>query len=210
MAIVSFAHGFVFVKTHKTAGTSLEVHLAAQCGPDDVVTPINPPSSSHEPRNYRRADGTSFANHMSAARLRACLPEFYDSAYTFCFERHPVDKCLSHFAMLLNSPAHDKADKPTCWDEYLEQGRFPLDDQQYLDDSGFLLVDRVYHYERLDEALDDLQTRVGVGRGPLGVREKGGFRVGGVPTYDEVMARPAQKRVIFDAFARSLTVTGYS
>jgi hypothetical protein len=28
------------------------------------------------------------------------------------FERHPIDKCLSHFAMLLNSPFHQKEGGP--------------------------------------------------------------------------------------------------
>ena len=99
---------------------------------------------------------------------------------------------------------------PTTWAEYLDAGRFPLDDGQYLDQAGDLLVDRVYAYERLDESLEDLQSKVGVGRGPLGVREKGGFRGAGVPSYDEVMADPVAKRTIFTAFARSLSVTHYT
>jgi len=36
--IASHRHRFVFVKTRKTAGTSLEIALSRHCGPDDVVT----------------------------------------------------------------------------------------------------------------------------------------------------------------------------
>lgn len=40
--IVSFRHGFVFIKARKAAGTSIEMALVARCGPDDIVTPISP------------------------------------------------------------------------------------------------------------------------------------------------------------------------
>lgn len=38
--IVSFRHNFVFIKTQKTGGTSVEIALTPFCGPDDIVTPI--------------------------------------------------------------------------------------------------------------------------------------------------------------------------
>lgn len=38
--IISHQHRFIFVKTLKTAGTSIEVFLSGLCGRDDVVTPF--------------------------------------------------------------------------------------------------------------------------------------------------------------------------
>src|SRR5262245_66480011 len=38
--IVSHAHKFIFLKTKKTAGTSIELALSELCGPDDVITPL--------------------------------------------------------------------------------------------------------------------------------------------------------------------------
>ena len=38
--IVSHEHGFVFMKTRKTAGTSVEIALSRVCGEDDVITPV--------------------------------------------------------------------------------------------------------------------------------------------------------------------------
>jgi hypothetical protein len=38
--IASFARGFIFLKTRKTAGTSIELALTPQCGIDDVLTPL--------------------------------------------------------------------------------------------------------------------------------------------------------------------------
>lgn len=37
--IASFLHGFVFIKSKKSGGSSAECVLAPLCGPDDVVTP---------------------------------------------------------------------------------------------------------------------------------------------------------------------------
>ncbi len=50
--IISHKHRFIFIKTRKTAGTSLEVALCKYLGKDDIITPI-----SLEDENIRRAMG---------------------------------------------------------------------------------------------------------------------------------------------------------
>ena len=40
--IISHAHKFIFLKTNKTAGTSIEIALSKFCGPSDIITPISP------------------------------------------------------------------------------------------------------------------------------------------------------------------------
>lgn len=42
--IVSHRHRFIFIKTQKVAGTSVEIALSKFLGPDDVVTPILDPA----------------------------------------------------------------------------------------------------------------------------------------------------------------------
>lgn len=61
--IASRKHNFIFVKTMRTASTSVELALSPHCGPDDVITPI---STRHDlqrlkddgvaPRNFAPAD----------------------------------------------------------------------------------------------------------------------------------------------------------
>ena len=38
--IISHRHRFIFVRTHKTASTSVEIALSRICGPEDVITPF--------------------------------------------------------------------------------------------------------------------------------------------------------------------------
>ena len=40
--IASFAHDFIFVKTRKVGGTSLEIVLSSWCAARDICTPITP------------------------------------------------------------------------------------------------------------------------------------------------------------------------
>jgi len=44
--IISHKFKFVFVKTRKTAGTSIEMALRPHLGPDDVATPIREDTAS--------------------------------------------------------------------------------------------------------------------------------------------------------------------
>lgn len=123
--ILSHRHRFVFVKTGKTAGTSLKIALAKLCGPEDVVPPTMDPAHDLEPRNHlgrsnplpelriaRRAGivldaaGTRqmllrrkrFGGHTPAWVIRARAPKEWASYTTFCVERNPWDKVLSGLA----------------------------------------------------------------------------------------------------------------
>lgn len=53
--IVSHSRRYIFIKTKKTAGTSIEVFLARYANAQDTVTPVAPEDATndHQPRNYR-------------------------------------------------------------------------------------------------------------------------------------------------------------
>ena len=40
--IVSHKNKFIFLKTRKTAGSSIEIALSKHCGPEDIITQIAP------------------------------------------------------------------------------------------------------------------------------------------------------------------------
>src|ERR1041384_7251671 len=114
--IVSHKHRFIFIKTVKTAGTSIEVFLSRHCAREDVLTPIDPPVEGHVPRNYegfaypaldvlkppfgplsdlwhpfRRRK--RFYHHMPARVIQKRVsPEIWKNYFKFCVERNPWDK----------------------------------------------------------------------------------------------------------------------
>ena len=135
--ILSYAHGFVFLKGRKVAGTSLEMALAALCGPRDVITPITPVDERYRlglglrPRNFAdsetieqeyiarvlRNDGGKvrddswprwrFFNHMPLREVLERAPESRGMRRVM-IERNPYAKVISQAAMLVGLDDYHK------------------------------------------------------------------------------------------------------
>ncbi|MGB9989633.1 hypothetical protein [Pseudoduganella rhizocola] len=204
--IISHKHCFIFVKTMKTAGTSIEVFLSSHCGEDDVVTPISPHVDPHRPRNHE-----GFYNHMPARDIRARAGgQVWEDYFTFCVERNPWDKVLSHYFMTKNSPAHNLGLGPDITlDRYLERGPMCLNHPHYLAEDGqTILVDRVLRYESLDVELGEVLPMLGIPfSGDLGVRAKSGYRTDR-RHYREVLT-PSQAAAIETMYRREIDLFGY-
>ena len=65
--IASHAHRFIFLKTRKTAGTSVEIALSKACGPDDVITVTSP-----EDEELRTAAGGRGMSMQPAGTTTCC------------------------------------------------------------------------------------------------------------------------------------------
>jgi hypothetical protein len=64
--IVSFARNFIFLKTRKTGGTSIEIALTPNCGVADILTPI-----SVEDELLRLVDGRVAARNYATPAIEA-------------------------------------------------------------------------------------------------------------------------------------------
>ena len=79
--IVSHEHRFIFLKTRKTAGTSVEIALSGICGPDDIITPITPAdevlrADLRGPQNFASPPLVREAtNHSPARKAREIVGE---------------------------------------------------------------------------------------------------------------------------------------
>ena len=210
--LLSHRYRFIFLKTRKTAGTSVEVDLARYLGPDDVITRIQPPIPGHEPRNFRSANPLrrwlkkSYHNHVPGRVVRDLAGrKVYDSYFKFCIEREPVSKCVSMWRMISAESSFAHFDPTLTWDEYVERGDFPVDEQIYLDHDGSLIVDRVLRYESLNEELQSVTGQLGIPFERLEARAKRASAVG--PAWE---VTPAQRQQIYDAFAPTLRFTAYA
>lgn len=197
--IISHKHRFVFVKTFKTAGTSLEVFLSRHCGDQDVVTPIYPPVPGHQPRN---AD--EFFNHMPARDIRRRLSDQgWQEYFKFCVERNPWDKVLSYYWMERHRSGID-----LTLDDFLTRDHIGESWHLYSDEVGQPLVDRFVYYESLETDLREVLGNLGIHfDGDLGVRAKGEYRLDRRP-YREVLTE-GQATVIAHRFSKEIAWHGY-
>lgn len=199
--IVSHKYRFIFVKTLKTAGTSIEVFLSQFCGPDDILTPILPHVKPHRPRNHE-----GFFNHMPAHEIRDRVRQsVWNGYFTFCVERNPWDKVLSYYHMM-----NHRQNGSLAFDQFLSGTDFPINYPNYTepDDPARILVDRVLRYESLSVELAEVFGQLGIPfDGSLGVNAKAEYRTDRRP-YREVYTRQ-QADLVGRLFAQEIALMGY-
>jgi hypothetical protein len=227
--IISHKHKFIFLKTSKTAGTSMEIALSKFCGPEDIITPISDSDERlRRELGFRTAqnfvipyarysfmnwiDALShgrrlrFYNHMPAREVKRIIGDkWWNEYFKFCFERNPWDRLISlYYWRCKQEPRPSIA-------EFLTSGAMDLMKQKgfgvYAID-GKLSVDKVFRYENLNEALEDIRVRVGLPE-PLSLpKAKGEYRLDRRP-YQEVLSAE-EKELIAQRFSEEISIFGYS
>ncbi|MFQ5644648.1 MAG: hypothetical protein ACE5FQ_13270 [Thiogranum sp.] len=203
--IISHKYRFIFIKTVKTASTSIEVYLSDKCGDEDVFTPIHPSVSPHRARNY-----AGFYNHMPSCELKTMLAdEVWDGYFKFCVERNPWDKVLSLFHML-----NYRSGFELSFDQFLSEENRELEKTlnypRYMDAAGkALIVDRVIRYENLDQELGEVFERLDIPyEGSLNVYAKTEMRTEDRLPYNEVYT-DSQRHLVQRLFRKEIDLHGY-
>ena len=164
MVLVSFEKKFIFTKTIKTAGTSVEIFFEPYCLPpegyvqthahDETITDYGIVGF----RGSGRPADTLWYNHMPAAQIREYLgPEVWNECFKFCTIRNPFDKLVSMYSFQM-SRRKQSATGPEFSDlrrEFLiwvKQRGFVQDRDKYMID-GAVCVDYFIRFENL---FDDL------------------------------------------------------
>lgn len=176
--IISHKHRFIFFKTHKTAGTSVEIALSRYCGPDDIITPIGPkdeviraklgvrpqnyllPWKNHAPSELlaaikRRRRFPEYRNHISAKEVKIRIPgDVWSSYFKFCFERNSWDKVASiyrYFQHVYPDP-----------DDFLANCKIAQSDWPIYTIDDIPVVDYIGRYESLQGDLQEVCSRIGI------------------------------------------------
>lgn len=224
--IISHDHKFIFLKTRKTASTSIDMALSKYCGPGDVITYMNKADEAlkrelgHKPaqnfmippRWWTGRDAIRFVlqrrrprytEHMTASSLKRRIDRsIWRGYFKFCVERNPFDKAVSLYYWRTRT----EKPKPSLVEFLRGIEESSLSNAHIYSDNGRLVVDHIVRYERLDEELESVRSTLGIG--PLDLpRAKGGFRKRGTDYRQLVTgeARSIVERVCW----REMKILGY-
>ena len=182
--IISHNYKFIFIKTNKTAGTSIELALSKYCGPRDIITPITPiderlrnslgypgpqnylaPLSDYTLRDWAKlilkgVRKKRFYSHIPAQTIKQYIQQnIWDDYYKFCFERNPWDRIISLYYWRYKSEP-----RPTIA-EFLDSG-IPM----FLRKRGYnlytindhVVVDRICRFENISKEIETVRMRLGI------------------------------------------------
>ncbi len=216
--ILSHQHRLIFIKTRKTAGTSIELALSEICGPDDVITPVSAPDErkrkGRRPQNFRwpgeetlfsrakalfRAkpetgeDRGRFWQHMNAVQIRmAAGAEVFDGYLKVSVERNPWDREVSSYHWTYRSAKEKPAFRDFVLDDRL---RRPFHNWDKYTIDGRIVADMVMRHDRLAADFAALMTRLGVESPPSMPDAKATFRPDATRDYRQLFDEAMREKI---------------
>jgi len=199
--IISHEHKFIFIKTRKTAGSSLEKILFSRLGSKDICT--------GSPRDDTpRLNTDSDRGHMPWNDVSKIAGSNWKSYYKFTIERNPWDKVVSSY----------------YWHQKIKAERFEnMDFTQYVKTCELLprdwalysnmeepVVDQIFKYESMGEMYDELNNRFGFDvteEEYLGTRCKSGIRK--TRDYKDIHTEESIE-CVKDLFVKEIDYMGYT
>ncbi len=188
--ILDFDRRILFLKSTKTAGTSIEIVLSRFCGQNSVITPtvdegLRAAHGALPPQNYSAADQKldwsrelrefdvppwgrlHFFNHISLEQVISQIGiETFEGLFSFGFTRHPVARALSSYTWLAscNRAYYQRlsfVEHRSTFREMLHSN-FESTRKWLSSDSYGVEVTRVYQYEQMQSAMEDIFERLGL------------------------------------------------
>jgi hypothetical protein len=141
--IISHKHKFIFVKTFKTAGSSVEKYLYDYLGPSDILR-----GSEHD--NTPSLNAAPKARHKTAHEIKLKYPNEWNSYFKFSIDRNPWDVAVSWFYWMkhagrIQDYTFDDWLKQANYDQFKNWNRYTIDNK--------VVVDKVLKYENLKDEI---------------------------------------------------------
>jgi len=98
--IINHKYKFIFIKSFKTAGTSLEIAISKFCDNKDIITPIiEEDEKIRKTLNYRGPQNyNNMKEHMSVSEIRKKIDvDIFNNYFKFVTIRNPFDQIISAY-----------------------------------------------------------------------------------------------------------------
>lgn len=223
--LISHRHKFIYTKTIKTGGTSVESFFERFCMANNEWTMYRERDeyvSASGIIGYRGANppqNCMWWNHMPAALIRQRIgEEIWSSYFKFCVVRNPYDKAVSAFYFFHKSgkPANndrlvrenDLDKERTEFENWLKSAGPPIDRDLYSID-GIFCLDDVVRYEALSIDIERICVRLGLPYNPAWLPSlKAGIRPKNAKV--ESLYTEHSKKIVEHAYAFELKYFNYS
>ena len=157
--IISKEHKFIYFKSCKTAGTSIEVFLSAYCGKQDIITRIGEPTA-----DWHNAQHCGiFRNHFTAGEIKGIIGDKqFNSYYKFTSIRNPLDKMLSLYYWWVSKKTISANRDFNQWVRSCSFSQWrPIFHYPFYKIGGEIVTDRFIRYESLKDDLKGLCEHFG-------------------------------------------------
>jgi hypothetical protein len=225
--IISYKHQFIFLKTRKTASSSIQMALSTVCGDDDII--VGDENNINNPNVDRNIDKAFSRNtHVNLRQLKlAITEEEWQSFFKFAFVRNPWDLVVSRYHWEKKGIGCSVADFRDWLPKYVsidyaepernsqsnivqhvwETGGGYINDLQspFILEKGTIGIQFVGRYERLAEDFNVICRVIGI-ETPILPRLKVGFRI--VREYHEFYDAPS-RRLVEHTFSEDIDQFGY-
>ena len=192
--IISHKHKFIFVKTFKTAGSSIEHYLQKHLGPKDILR-----GSDFD--NTISLNAPSKGRHKSAQEIKNMYPKEWNEYFKFSIDRNPWDVAVSYYFYMKYA---DRIQQKT-FDEWIQNENLQkINNWKKYTINNKVAVDKVLKYENLNNEIKNIPVPY---NGELEtVFVKKGYR----PNKDyKIFYNDKTKKLIEDNFLETINMFGY-
>lgn len=225
--IVSHKNRFIFLKTEKTAGTSLQTALAGFCGPEDIISGARRHPTKNKPVGLkpplgigryvkvpteikRRLPGIAgYYPHMTARQMRSVLgPDVWNTYFKFAVERNPWDRQVSnYFHRQSRSSSKQEFERYITSPIYRQFHHVRLHNWAIYTINDEIAVDAMIRYENLDTEFPDVLRKIGLVDEVTLPRQRASHRPGGVDYRQFYSDRAAE--IVGRWYAKEIEAFGY-